>query len=230
MIKCSECLIDKSEDSFKNNKVKLKSGDIYRRYKFCKDCAKIRYKDSKKKSDKKYYLKNKEKHYKRNRDIITNDPETYKEYMRNYYLKNKDKMKEKNKQYREMESSKKNRMIKHKERLDNDNLYRLTINIRSTIKNSMKRKNIQKNDKTTKILGCSFEDFLIYIESKFENWMDWDNYGLYNGELNYGWDIDHIIPTSLATTEEELIKLNHYTNLQPLCSYTNRYIKRDKII
>jgi len=57
--------------------------------------------------------------------------------------------------------------------------------------------------------------------------MNWNNRGLYNGELNYGWDIDHIIPLSSAENEEDLYKLSHYTNLQPLCSYTNRYIKRD---
>lgn len=59
--------------------------------------------------------------------------------------------------------------------------------------------------------------------------MTWENRGLYNSELNYGWDIDHIIPLSSALTEEDILKLNHYTNLQPLCSYTNRYIKKDNI-
>lgn len=59
--------------------------------------------------------------------------------------------------------------------------------------------------------------------------MSWDNYGIYDGKLNSGWDIDHIIPLSSANTEEELIKLNHYSNLQPLCSMTNRYIKKDNI-
>lgn len=37
--------------------------------------------------------------------------------------------------------------------------------------------------------------------------MNWDNYGLYNGELNYGWDIDHIIPLSSINTEEGIILL-----------------------
>jgi len=60
--------------------------------------------------------------------------------------------------------------------------------------------------------------------------MNWDNRGLYNGEPNYGWDIDHIIPSSTAKTEDELIRLNHYTNLQPLCSYFNRVVKRDNIL
>jgi hypothetical protein len=58
--------------------------------------------------------------------------------------------------------------------------------------------------------------------------MNWENYGKYNGELNYGWDIDHIIPISFAKTEEDVLRLNHYSNLQPLCSYINRFIKRDK--
>jgi hypothetical protein len=44
---------------------------------------------------------------------------------------------------------------------------------------------------------------------------------------NIEWDLDHIIPISSAKTKEDLIKLNHYTNLQPLCSCYNRYIKRD---
>ena len=58
--------------------------------------------------------------------------------------------------------------------------------------------------------------------------MNWDNYGNYNGTLDFGWDVDHIIPISSAKTEEELYTLNHYTNMRPLCSYTNRYIKRNK--
>jgi hypothetical protein len=61
--------------------------------------------------------------------------------------------------------------------------------------------------------------------------MSWENYGNWNGsakEINISWDIDHIIPLATAISLEDVIRLNHYTNLQPLCSYTNRYIKRDK--
>ena len=52
--------------------------------------------------------------------------------------------------------------------------------------------------------------------------MSWDNYGVV-------WDIDHIKPLSSAITEEDIINLNHYTNLQPLDSFINRFIKRDKV-
>jgi hypothetical protein len=30
--------------------------------------------------------------------------------------------------------------------------------------------------------------------------MNWGNYGKYNGEINYGWDIDHIIPLYTSKT------------------------------
>ena len=86
-----------------------------------------------------------------------------------------------------------------------------------------------KKSNTQKILGCTFNEFKKYLESKFEPWMNWENKGLYNGKFNHGWDIDHIIPLSSASTKEELIKLNHYTNLQPLCSKMNRDIKKNKI-
>jgi hypothetical protein len=43
--------------------------------------------------------------------------------------------------------------------------------------------------------------------------MNWDNYG--------DWHLDHIIPLCEAKTEEELFKLNHYTNLQPLWAEDN---------
>ena len=59
--------------------------------------------------------------------------------------------------------------------------------------------------------------------------MTWDNYGKYNGCINFGWDIDHIIPISSAKTEEEVYKLNHFSNFQPLCSKVNRDIKKNTI-
>jgi hypothetical protein len=111
-------------------------------------------------------------------------------------------------------------------KIKTDNLFKLKINISSSIKKCI----VRKSKKTNEILGCSYDFLKSYLESKFEPWMTWDNYGLYTGETNIGWDIDHIIPLSSAKTEEEIVKLNHYTNLQPLCSYINRYIKKDKII
>ena len=97
------------------------------------------------------------------------------------------------------------------------------------IRDSFRYKGYKKNSKTATILGCTFEQLKTHLEGEFKDWMNWDNHGLYNGELNYGWDIDHIIPLATAKNEGELIKLNHYTNLQPLCSKINRDIKRGRI-
>lgn len=70
-----------------------------------------------------------------------------------------------------------------------------------------------KKSKTQEILGCSFEFFKEYIESMFVEGMTWYNHG--------EWHLDHKIPISWSETEEDLIKLNHYTNFQPLWSHDN---------
>ena len=126
-------------------------------------------------------------------------------------------------------NNKEKRKIYKKNRINNDPLFKLSLSIRGLIYNSFYEKGLKKNSKTEQILGCTILEFKSYIESKLEMWMNWENKGLYNGELNYGWDIDHIIPLSSAKTEEELLKLNHYCNLQPLCSKINRDIKKDLI-
>jgi len=84
----------------------------------------------------------------------------------------------------------------------------------------MKRKFTDKSKKTLEILGCQFEIFKKHIENQFNENMNWENYGSY-------WEIDHIIPVSSSTTEEELYKLNHYTNFQPLYWLDNLH-KSDK--
>lgn len=142
--------------------------------------------------------------------------EKHKEYHKNYDIINRE---DKRKYHREY----------IKNRCNIDPLFKLKKLIRENISQSIKRNKYNKNSKTQTILGCTFEEFKIHLESKFEPWMSWENQGLYNGELNYGWDIDHIIPISSAKTEEEIIKLNHFSNLQPLCSKINRDIKRNNI-
>lgn len=117
----------------------------------------------------------------------------------------------------------------HKDKRNNDDLFRLITSYRTMLVKVFSRTPYTKKSHSYEILGCSYEFFKDYIENKFETWMTWENKGLYNGDFNYGWDIDHIIPLSTAKTEKDLINLNHYTNLQPLCSKINRDIKKDHI-
>lgn len=118
-----------------------------------------------------------------------------------------------------------------RKRRKDDVLFKLGGNLRSVVKNYTKRLingGYINKIKTQEVLGCSILDFKQHIEAQFINWMSWENYGKYNGEFNYGWDLDHIIPVSSAKTEEEIYLLNHWSNFQPLCSKVNRDIKINK--
>jgi hypothetical protein len=91
---------------------------------------------------------------------------------------------------------------------------KLTCNVRCRVKNFLNSKNIVKNNKTFNIVGCSPEFLKEHLENQFTNGMSWD---LMGQQIH----IDHIIPLSSANTEEEIYKLCHYTNLQPLWAEDN---------
>ena len=96
---------------------------------------------------------------------------------------------------------------------NNDNIFRLTDNIRSLIGQSFKNNGFNKNNKTMQILGCTIPEFKLHIQSQFKEGMSWDN--------RTEWHIDHIMPVSMAKTEDEVIRLNHYKNLRPLWAHEN---------
>ncbi len=166
---------------------------------------------------KKDYEKNKEEHKKKRLKYYHDNREERLVKMSEYKKKNRDKMSAYQREY-----------FNNRKKIDP--LFKLQNNIRGLIRNSIINKGYRKNTKTFNILGCTYIEFKNHIESMFEDWMTWDNYGKYNGSEKFGWDVDHIIPKSSATTEEELLKLNHFSNLQPLCSYINRDVKKNKLL
>ena len=85
--------------------------------------------------------------------------------------------------------------------------------MRQSVRKAFKRRGYGKKTKTYIILGEEWDVVKLYFESLFSNGMSWDNYGL--------WEIDHIIPLSTSNTEEEVIKLCQYKNLQPLGKQDN---------
>jgi hypothetical protein len=88
--------------------------------------------------------------------------------------------------------------------------------IRHCIISSLKIRNITKSKlvmKTEDILGCKFEVFKEYLESQFEEGMNWLNHGK--------WHIDHKVPLYVGVTNDEIVKLNHYSNFQPLWATEN---------
>lgn len=132
----------------------------------------------------------------------------YQEYMRRYL-----------KEYNRQNKVKRNK--REKERMQEDELYKFKVKVRKFICQSFKRRKESKMMHTEEVLGCSFEEFMTHICSLFREGMTIDNYG--------EWQIDHIIPLSTAKTKEDIIRLCHYTNLQPLWAKENRE-KGSKII
>lgn len=245
---CKKCNCQKGIDEFYTDKRNKKDG----RMGVCKLCYDLRiknynatnkekrnstvkkYNDKTKESRKLYYESNKETIIERTRNryfnvvkpnITNEDRERDRIRVAEYRKNNPDKVIEQRKNPERKKAL--NEWERNKRRTDE--VFRLKGNIRSLIRMSLKRSGVNKNTKTVKILECSFDELKNHLESNFEPWMNWDNYGLYNGTPNFGWDIDHIIPNSSAKCEQDVLKLNHYSNLQPLCSYINRDVKRDNI-
>lgn len=149
-----------------------------------------------------------------------NNPKKFAEREKKYRLNNPDKVKLRRKTYYENNKEKQFKYVR--ERTKKDPIFKLSNNMRRRINIFLSLSGITKKNKTFEIIGCSPKFLKEYLEQKFIEGMSWDNYGF------YGWHIDHIIPLSSVKTEEEIYKLCHYTNLQPLWAEDNLR-KGDKI-
>lgn len=156
------------------------------------------------------------------------NPEQYKNTLekRRQTLEYKEKRKEVNKRYKENNREKINscrREYARKRKIE-DNLFKFKENTKHNIRRSFSRgfKNFTKRLHTEEILGCSLDFFKEYILSLCPEGITLKDFG------KYGYHLDHIIPISSAETEEEVTKLCHYTNFQPLW-YIENIKKSNKI-
>ena len=198
--KCSKCQEEKTLDQF--HKCKGKKYDVQSS---CKTCQQIRLTDWKK-NNPTYYDTYKEQwtidNSDYNKEYNENNKEHLSELNKQYYKDNKTEVIAKVMAYRDMKRK-------------TDPFFKFKDNTRNLIRNAFKRAYTTKSKKTNEILGCKFDVFKVYLEEKFKPEMNWDNFGSY-------WVLDHIKPISLATTEEEVYALNHYTNFQPLTALENQ--------
>lgn len=102
-----------------------------------------------------------------------------------------------------------------------DELFKFKRAVQSLVKSAYDNTGYKKNTKTEMLIGCTYEEFKNYIINQFETWMKLDNHGKYTGNYNETWQYDHIVPLFTAKSEADIIKLNHYTNIRPLCSRKN---------
>lgn len=153
------------------------------------------------------------KFYRKNYDQKNKDKKQ--KHSKTYYEKNKKNIINKSTEYRNNNKDLVQKTVREyeKNRRKNDILFKLTGNLRHRTNMIFKNNNFFKNQKFKDYLGCTVEYLTDYLQKKFKNGMNWNNHG--------DWHIDHIIPLSSAKTEEEVYKLCHYTNLQPLWAKEN---------
>lgn len=226
---CSKCKLKKPLDDFSkgNNKIGLQ-------YK-CNSCVK-EYREVNRdkilKRQKEYRNRNKEVIRKKDNEYAKRNRKKKKDYDKKYRKENKNKIKLYREKYKKenpdkvKESNRKHKSKNRKainkyyrEKTKTDPLFKLKKNLRNRVRFVILNK---KGKKTEKILGTSFEEVKTHIESTFTDGMSWENYGACkDSNCNEVWHIDHKIPLASATTEDELLKLCHYTNLQALWAIDN---------
>ena len=121
------------------------------------------------------------------------------------------------------ERYKKSQRERKRKRRAEDPVFRLAENLRNAVSKCIRLKGLKKNERFNQYLGCTPIELKAHLESLFQPGMTWDSYG-------YGfdkWNIDHRIPLASASDIEDLYKLSHYTNLQPMWQPENM-IKSDK--
>ena len=163
---------------------------------------------------KEYYQKFARDKYQRNKDKILERGRAYrlrpevkarkKEYNRQYREKNWDWIKKDQQEY-----------VRRREKESPE--FKLKRRLRERTRDALDYHKFIKIDSFTKAIGCTPEELRKYIEKQFEPGMTWENYGSGHGK----WNLDHIIPLSLAESVDHLYKLCHYTNVRPMWSIEN---------
>ena len=202
---CNCCKIEKNISDFSNNKRFEDNKNPT-----CKECDKMR--------SLKYYYSNKELVELKRKEYI--QTEKYKIRRQGYLKENREEINRVKKLYK---LNNREKVLQDKreyyQRKKNDPIFALSKRLRQRIYHIVNGNN--KSKSTLEVLGCSYEEFKIHIENQFTEEMSWDKLG----DIH----IDHIIPISSVETIEEVYKLNHYTNLQPLWAKDNlsKYNKID---
>lgn len=128
--------------------------------------------------------------------------EEKKKYRKQYYLLNRERLIT-------------NRIKRAKIDYNTNTQYKLQQTLRNRLRSALKGD--LKAGSAVKDLGCTISELKLYLESKFQEGMTWNNWS------QDGWHIDHIKPISSfdLTDRKQLLEACHYTNLQPLWAKDN---------
>ena len=170
---------------------------------WCKGCSSSYYKG--------YREKNKGRLSEYYKEWRENNKENLSDYKRKWHKDNLDKIRKNRKSNKERTATIHNEYMKNRRNIDS--LFRLAQDIRARIGIAFRKQGYTKKSQTYEMLGCTFEELKTHLEEQFTEGMSWEN--------RREWHIDHIVPLSSASTEEELMELCHFTNLQPLWAEEN---------
>lgn len=146
-----------------------------------------------------------------------NNPEKIKLYNQTYYHENNGKEKKRLYDSQNLERYR----TRDRERYNNDIQFRMKKVLRSRVTKVLSGK--KKKDSSSKLLGCTSEFYILYLQIQFTENMTWDNYGDY-------WNIDHVIPCASFDLSEKTNqhKCFHWSNTRPYIKSENES-KNDKI-
>lgn len=149
------------------------------------------------------------------REKYKENPQAFKERKDRYVESHLEKVKESRMRYNRENREKRSAYERNKRQ--SDPVYRFRSSSTSLISQYLRKYGYKGGKRIWEVIGCDFNSFLEYITSQFKEGMTIENYGHKDG----CWNIDHIIPICTAKTDEDLERLNHYTNLRPMWSSEN---------
>lgn len=165
--------------------------------------------------------KNREHLNQRQKERYKENPQVFIDARSRYRESHKEQVKESHHRYKTENRQKCTDYERNKKHTDP--VYRFRCSFRNLIWGYNKKKGYTGTKTVWEMVGCDFDTFLAYIQGQFADGMTMENYGHGKG----CWNIDHITPISTAQSDEDIERLNHYTNLRPMWA-TDNYRKSRK--
>ncbi|AXF51918.1 MAG: putative HNH endonuclease [Caudoviricetes sp.] len=222
---CTLCKIEKPLEEFSKRKDQKDGLHFY-----CRLCLKIKKAESYQKNREKalaimatYRKENPEKVAAAKKAAYAKKPEHYKAKGRARYLAERKEIRARAKAWKTAnpERRAKTESDYRKKKYREDPVYALETICRARLLQAFSAKRVRKGSPTGVMLGCSYSELMVHLESQFKDGMTWENRGT-------AWHVDHRTPLASARSAEELTALCHFTNLQPLWAEDN-YAKGAKM-
>lgn len=169
----------------------------------------------------KWYRENREKVREQQAKYYQRNKEKRRQKVKEYYQDNSEHIKERQRKYSSLPETKKMVNKRIKRRRKEDASFRMRDNVSSMIRRYIRKAGAAKDNTTWTALPYTPRELREHLESQFEDWMSWENYG--NGEGC--WNIDHIAPQSKLLYDSlehpNFLKCWALDNLRPLCYIEN---------